>query len=237
MTTDEYTTSGSWDAEYQRGRYHAEPPVAMTDDIIREARAREIDSGLYIGCGNGRNYVPLRAAGLDLTGLDVSAVALDQLRRRLANLPTDRLVQGTVNHLPCQAQFPLVIGIQVFQHGRRAQCHAHVTAATDRVAPGGLFCVRVNAVGTDLYPAHDIVECNEDDGLTIRYTAGPKAGLDIHFFTRAELEQVVPANFVPVHELRQVTEHRQPPAPGKWSQWEGMWVRPPDKHLIPAPST
>jgi hypothetical protein len=56
-----------WDAEYRRGRYRDEPPVAMTGTITRHAERLGITSGVYIGCGNGRNFVPLRRSGLDLT--------------------------------------------------------------------------------------------------------------------------------------------------------------------------
>jgi hypothetical protein len=46
------------------------------DDIITAARDAGISRGLYIGCGNGRNYIPLSEAGLDLTGLDISVTAI-----------------------------------------------------------------------------------------------------------------------------------------------------------------
>jgi hypothetical protein len=34
-----------------------------------------------------------------------------------------------------RARHPLVIGIQVFQHGDRAAAHAHIRAAQQRVSP------------------------------------------------------------------------------------------------------
>ena len=49
--------------------------------------------GLYVGCGTGRNYVPLVDAGLKLTGLDVSKEAIVQLRARHPHLAQD-LVQA-----------------------------------------------------------------------------------------------------------------------------------------------
>jgi hypothetical protein len=98
-------------------------------------------------------------------------------------------------------------------------------AAAELVAPGGLFCLRVNAIGTDLYPAHDIVETGSDDGTTIRYLAGPKLGLDIHFFGRGELESLIPKGFEPLVPLTKVSERRKPPDPGAWCQWEAIWIR------------
>lgn len=64
--------AAAWDAEYAAGRYSCEPPVAFTGDILAAVRQAGLTRGLYIGCGNGRNYLPLVAGGLDLTGAELS---------------------------------------------------------------------------------------------------------------------------------------------------------------------
>ena len=89
------TTAGaaSWDKEYAGGRYHHEPLVAFVADILTAARRAGMAEGLYIGCGNGRNYEPLVRGGLDLTGLDISGVALRRLFR-------DRIRAGDVPARP-----------------------------------------------------------------------------------------------------------------------------------------
>ena len=91
--------AASWDKEYAGGRYRDEPRVAFVADILAAARRAGVTSGLYIGCGNGRNYAPLVRGGLDLTGLDVSAVAL---RKLSARMPGRRgsLVHGDLSALP-----------------------------------------------------------------------------------------------------------------------------------------
>ena len=71
--TDARLAALRWDAEYRGGRY-----VAALDDA---PSARE-GVGLYVGCGNGRNYLPLVDAGLRLIGLDLSPEALRQLAAR-----------------------------------------------------------------------------------------------------------------------------------------------------------
>ena len=213
--------AASWDKEYAGGRYHDEPPVAFVADILAAARQAGITSGLYIGCGNGRNYEPLVRGGLDLTGLDISDVALRQLSARM---PERRgsLVHGDLSALPGQARSGIVIGIQVFQHGDAEAAHAHLRAAQARVAPGGLMAVRVNAAGTDIVFAHRVTSRN-DGGLTIRYLAGPKAGLEIHFFGEAELRGLFATGFEPVMPLRAQVNRRQPLEAGQWTQWEGIW--------------
>jgi SAM-dependent methyltransferase len=144
-------TAQAWDAEYASARYHEEPPLTFVADILAAAHEHDLRDadGLYIGCGNGRNYLPLVAGGLDLIGLDVSATALAQLCGRAPDR-RGRLVCGDLSALPAGKMFPVVIGIQVFQHGGRADAHEHVRAAQALIRPGGILCLRVNAVGTDL---------------------------------------------------------------------------------------
>jgi SAM-dependent methyltransferase len=216
---------GSWDAEYRAGRYAGERPVAFVQDILRCANAVGLPParGLYIGCGNGRNYLPLVAGGLDLVGLDVSRVALEQLAARAPERAGD-LVHGDLDALPADATFSIVIGIQVFQHGREHEAHAHVAAALRRLAPGGLFCIRVNAVGTDLSHEYRVVERNDDGGFTVEYLSGPKTGLAIHFFAEAELARLL-STLEPLLPVRVQATHRRPPGQGRWLQWEGIWRR------------
>ncbi len=66
--------------------------------------------------------------------------------------------------------------------------------------------------------AHD-----PDGGLTIRYLAGSKQGLLVHFFTGTELGSLFAAGFTPVLPLRLQRTNREPPQPGQWSQWEAIW--------------
>jgi SAM-dependent methyltransferase len=212
----------SWDAEYTAGRYLDEPAVPFARDIITAARAAGLTSGLYVGCGNGRNYLPLVESGLDLTGIDISAVAIRQLAGHVPGR-RDRLIHGDLTALPPGAEYPLVIGIQVFQHGDRATAWASIEAAQAKLAAGGLFCLRVNAADTDPWPAHEVTGRDDDGGFTVRYLAGPKRGLPVHFFAAAELARLFGSGFEPVLPPRLQRNWRRPPAPGKWSQWEAIW--------------
>ena len=221
MTADR-GPAAAWDAEYLADRYQDEPPVAFTHDILGAARRAGVTRGLYVGCGNGRNYLPLVAGGLDLTGLDIAPAAITQLAARAPGR-RDRLICGDLTALPAEARYPLVIGIQVFQHGDRAQAHTHIRAAQQRLTPGGLFCLRVNATGTDIWPEHEGTGHDPDGGLTVRYLAGPKKGLHIHFFDATELNALFAGHFAPGLPLRLQRTQRMPPQPGQWSQWEAIW--------------
>lgn len=214
--------AAAWDAQYAAGRYAGDRPVGFTRDILAAARHAGLTRGLYIGCGNGRNYLPLVGGGLDLTGLDISAAAIAQLTAHAPHR-RDRLRHGDLSALPAAASYPLVIGIQVFQHGDRAVTHAHIRAAQQRLTPGGLFCLRVNATATRVWPSHEVTEHDPDGGFTVRYLAGPKQGLLIHFFTSTELTVLFASDYTAVLPLRLQVTRRDPPQPGQWSQWEAIW--------------
>jgi SAM-dependent methyltransferase len=224
MTSPTDPAAAAWDAEYAAGRYAREQPVAFTSDILAAAREADATRGLYVGCGNGRNYLPMVEGGLDLTGLDVSAAAIAQLTARAPDR-RDRLVHGGLSALPAGTTYPLVIGIQVFQHGDRATAHAHIHAAQQRLTPGGLFCLRVNATATDIWPRHEVTERHSDGGFTVRYLAGPKQDLLVHFFSNTEVHELFADGYTPVLPPRRQVTRRVPPQPGQWSQWEAIWRR------------
>jgi SAM-dependent methyltransferase len=141
----------AWNTEYKAGRYEHESSISFVSDILAAATSHDLANkpGLYVGCGNGRNYLPLVEGGLDLIGLDISSVAIDQLCEKIPERRS-KLVAGDLSALPADAVFQTVIGIQVFQHGDRHTAHQHILAAQERVAPGGIFCLRVNAIGSDI---------------------------------------------------------------------------------------
>ena len=214
----------SWNVEYMSGRYAAEPPVPFVADIVREARRLGISRGLCVGCGNGRNFAPLVEAGISLTGLDASSVAIQQLRKRLPG-HADRLHVGDLSVLPAESTFPLVIGIQVFQHGLRPGCHENIRASQRLVEAGGLYCLRENAIGSQYGYRSESLETHADGSETIQYLQGPKQGLATHFFSRQELEDLFAGHFRPILSPRRVIMHREPPARGHWDQWEAIWQK------------
>ena len=138
--------SQSWDSSYLKGRYNSEPALNFTTDIVKELKVYQNlmnGRGLYVGCGNGRNYGKLMEFGLNLIGLDISSVALDKLSKKFpqyANLlhHGDFLRYQQFQDAPSHANmFQYVIAIQVFQHGNMDRVERYFKKASMLLESGG----------------------------------------------------------------------------------------------------
>ncbi len=218
-------TGNFWDAEFSKGRYVESAPIGFVDEIVAAAFAAGIDHGLYVGCGNGRNYRPLVAAGLDLIGLDVSPVAIRQLTARMPERAS-RLVTGDLSALPAGETYPLVVAIQVLHHGDREQSHRLLADTVARVGPGGMLAIGIETVGTDVYERHEVLERAEDGSYTIRYLES-SGELVTHFRTvRGVHLELAAAGLVPQMLMQPRSAWRTPPERGQTLELEGIYRRP-----------
>ena len=201
-----------WNEEYRVGRYVDEPPLEFAREIM--AAVKPNMRGLYIGCGNGRNYLEFIQAGLDVIGLDMSAVGLAQISERE---PSAQLVCS--DFLDYHGTFDYIIAIQSFQHGDYVRVARYFQRASEMLNAGGLLFVRVNAVGTDVIHPHHTLE-RRNDGFTVRYESGPKKGLCIHFFSSNELEDIIIECGLDIKQHPKKVVTQRPDGNGSWSQWE-----------------
>lgn len=212
-----------WDEVYASGdKYKDEKPLPFTDDIIRLVKetmpvgAR----GLYIGCGNGRNFGALLDAGLSVAGLDISTNALGQLESRY---PAAELVHADfLNYVPNEL-FDYVVSIQIFQHGTAKTAKSYIQKVHALLRTDGLFFLRVKSTNMDMKHPHTITERPGDGSFTAHFSEGPKRGLDIHYYSRTELESVALTGFESLMEPREITLER--PGGGTRSHWEGIWIK------------
>ncbi|RNJ78888.1 MAG: class I SAM-dependent methyltransferase [Nitrosopumilus sp. H8] len=208
-----------WDEEYQRGRYKDEPHIGFVRQIIEtleeNPRARA-GRGLYIGCGSGRNYIPLADSGLDIIGIDISRVAIERLSVRAPGLA------GNITHADFEdyeaGMFEYAVSIQTFQHGTQEKTAGYFAKVSRILRPGGLLFLRVNSSSTQIRLRHAVTEKGGSGGFTVRYLEGPKKDLDVRFYSLAELKDLC-RGFDYVHPaLENVTARAQ--GGGAWSQWE-----------------
>lgn len=216
-----------WDQEYRQGRYAHEPPIAFAGTVAATlARHPSVRNGvgLYVGCGNGRNYLPLLDLGLNLYGLDVSPEAIRHLTEHRP-AEASRLIHEDFRRFRGDNAFSYVIAIQVFQHGDTADAEAYFDKVAGVLHRDGFFFLRVNSAATEVYHRHTVVERNGFGGFTVRYEEGPKRGLLVHFFSRQELLERTQSSFSPLIELHEDVIRRSSPKTGCWAQWEAVWQR------------
>lgn len=114
-------------------------------EIERQGRLRVLD----IGCGAGRNALPLAALGADVVGIDRSREMLDAVRRRVRAEPSSspgRLewVLASMDALAVRAeQFDLVVAHGVWNLARSSAEFRRSVAEASRAARSGgtLFVV------------------------------------------------------------------------------------------------
>lgn len=215
-----------WDAEYRAGKYDNQPPVPFVNDIMRElGEEGKTQFGLYVGCGDGRNYIPLVESGLRLSGIDISQEALEKL---IAKYPAaeGKVFKSEFLDRKAARVFDYLIAIQVFQHGSKARTTDYFKNASDMLKPDGKLFLRVNSVATKIHHKHHITETDSNGGFTVVYDGGPKKGLSVHFYSEAELTALAEdTGFRLIGSMREVHESRRTKRAGSWAQWETIWQK------------
>jgi cyclopropane fatty-acyl-phospholipid synthase-like methyltransferase len=217
-------TEKNWDAVYNSGtKYLAEPPLSFVDNIIEQINLHHLSGqkGLYIGCGNGRNYIPLTNTGLHIIGLDISQIALNEIVEKEPKL-AEHLVHSDFLSYKSKHMFDYVIAIQVFQHGRWKEVVKLFKKVETHLNTGGLFCLRVRYVDMPLKNTHQIIEHTPYGGFTAHFTEGQKTNLDIHSFSVEEISFLTHEQFTPVISPHNVTTKKKGSIP---THIEGIWMK------------
>lgn len=213
----------AWDTVYGTGsKYAGEPPLPFTQRIVHELDAADLlnTKGLYVGCGNGRNFLPLLDLGLYLEGLDIAQVALDQVLEKNSKA---ELLHGDFLEFDPNAKYGYIIAIQVFQHGDAKQVAQYFKTAANLLYPGGMLFLRVRSVNTPIKYQHEVTEKLDDGSFSIRYKDGPKVGLLAHYFSEGELNNLSQFGFEKVGEIEEIIEDATPPHEGHKIHLEGVW--------------
>jgi SAM-dependent methyltransferase len=138
-------------AHYEDPAYYTKTYRDRLDDVrfytdLAVARARG-GPVLEYGCGNGRIAIPIARHGLEVTGVDLSAAMLRDLRARLRSEPPEvrRLVRarrGDMRSVRLGRRFPLVLcTFNAFLHlYTRQDVERFLARAREHLEPGGELC-------------------------------------------------------------------------------------------------
>ncbi len=128
-----------WDARYEaKGALWGAEPNQFLAEI---AEVLEPGTALDLGCGQGRNSLWLASRGFEVTGLDLSSVAIEQAKAVAAELDLDASFESAdlTTWDPAGRVWDLVVLTYLhLSHERRPVVHA---AARRAVAPGGRLFV------------------------------------------------------------------------------------------------
>ncbi|OGR68029.1 MAG: hypothetical protein A2081_02690 [Elusimicrobia bacterium GWC2_61_19] len=97
---------------------------------------------LELACGTGRLTIPLKRAGIDITGLDLAAPMLAQARGKAAEAGVKvNFVRGDARNFRLGRRFKLIfMAFNSLQHiGRRQDLEALFFCVSRHLAPGGRF--------------------------------------------------------------------------------------------------
>lgn len=144
------------DPEIVAGFAAAPPNQDLLTYAARVRRSGEPLRVLDIGCGAGRNAVPLADAGAIVTGTDLSLPMLAAARNRGANAPL-HLMQAPMHALPvCARSFDLVVAHGIWNLARSADEFRAAVAEAARVAASGaalfVFTFSRNTLPDDAEP-------------------------------------------------------------------------------------
>lgn len=224
---DSAKVQDSWNTVYLPGnKYKDEPPVPFIKTIIETLKNENLfnGKGLYIGCGNGRNYIPLVEKGLDIIGLDISDVALKQIANRVPHLK-EKLIQSSFVDYKVTQLFDYIIVIQVFQHGNYDEVVNNFQKVADLLKPGGLFFFRNRASDTLTSEKYEVIEKTSYGGFTVEYLTGSKKGFEVHFLSEGEINELSKIGLIPIIPPYKIRTHRKFPESGDMVHWEGVWSK------------
>ncbi len=140
---------------------------------------------LDLGCGNGRNAIPLAQMGCLVTGVDVSQVALDLLREKAQKEGVFiEMVKGDITRLPFRSEiFDLALCYNAVFNGDKSAIERSFGEAKRALKPGGFFLVTLRSAKNPLpRGAKPMAEKNtyeiEKDGflLTTHFTDDEEVG-------------------------------------------------------------
>ena len=127
-----------WDARFAENAWPTAPDAALVGHVETLTPGTALD----LGCGPGRNAVPLAVRGWRVTGVDASSVGLAQAaeRARDAGVEIETVHAELSDYLATPRSFDLVVLANI--HVPSADRPALLAAVARAVAPGGhLFVV------------------------------------------------------------------------------------------------
>lgn len=176
-TTAELFQPGSWLAK----------PVAAVMDLLPRLEGRENLRVLDLGCGVGRNSIPIaKRLRCPVDCVDILPMAVEKLEENGEIHGAAQYIRGVVSAIDdyaiAKASYDLIVAISALEHVGSEQCFAEkLMQIQEGVKPGGFVCLVVNAnvteadreTGEPLPPQFEVnLPTEEMTDLVSRYFSG-----------------------------------------------------------------
>ena len=169
----------TWDEEYAGDpETFGKPYPELVSFVLANVR---VGTALDLGCGQGRNALWLAAQGWQVTAVDSSAIASEQLRRAAAagELPVRTRV-GAVEQFGSDTRFDLVLADMVLHHVEEVPSRVLLQVWSRLVGDGGVLCVVTPGPDDDAAEVRQVAAAEKDWELV-------HDGAVRHFFGGEEL--------------------------------------------------
>lgn len=180
-----------WDDRHKRGWKKTALNKWIMGSIEAQVQSGELPAGseiLDLGCGTGRYLFELVNRGYSLTGVDISAKALCDLRAKLQNGQPARLVQGESRNLSGihNECMDLVLSAGAIHHNCWEGIEASFAEVARVLKPGKRFLFADRFIEDTAAVRNKV----SDFGYAARDIEGGKEEIIQHYFTTDELVQL-----------------------------------------------
>jgi len=195
--------NNSWDRIYKRevregyvdkktGKYlyyDVEKPHEDLKKVVSILKKNRVKRILYLGCGAGRNLIPLVRAGFEVQGIDLSSEGLKLIRDKLGRerLRAELRVGDVFRKLPYPpGNFDAVISVQVLNHNVEKKILGTIGEITRVLKPNGMIFITLPGMFANgkmrYYYNHD---SREIAPRTRMPTKGEEKGLPHFYYNKA----------------------------------------------------
>ncbi len=172
--------------------YDLEKPHEDLDQVIEIFRTNQVKTILDVGCGMGRNLIPLVMSGFSLTGIDSAPEGIKKNKQLLEekHLNAD-LAVGAFQHLPFPpTSFDAVICVQTLNHGFEKDVQQGVAQIQRVLKPGGMLFLTVpGRISQGKVRQLLIKTAKQIEANTYIPASGKEAGIPHHVFSKRLIYQ------------------------------------------------
>ncbi len=169
-----------WDSRFLREGYvWSKKPSKSAEYANRLFNKFDITDLLILGIGYGRNSLPFLESGYNVSGIEISEVAIELLKKsELSN--KIRLFKGSLIDMPFEdVKYDAIFSFNVLHLFNRKDRLTIMNKCKSQLNPGGLIFFTVIS---ELEPG-----CRE--GIKLEENTFVKRGKPVHFFTGEDLKQ------------------------------------------------